>query len=118
MTEDDNEGGNGSNGSSARIPCTDTTRDTVRALKRGDETYDDLLLKMADQYNPDGTMDEYDVPLMTPDGDGWDETVRAEGPRHAIQIATARADGDGVMVASAFLRDHLNIDTAVAGENR
>jgi glucan phosphoethanolaminetransferase (alkaline phosphatase superfamily) len=29
------------------------TRDRLRAQKRGGETYDELLLKMLEQYDPD-----------------------------------------------------------------
>lgn len=40
--------------SNTRLPCTKETRDRVlRPLKRGGETYDDLLRKMAEQYDPD-----------------------------------------------------------------
>lgn len=40
-------------GASARIAVTEETRDAVRDLKRGGETYDELLAKMAAQYDPD-----------------------------------------------------------------
>lgn len=37
-----------------RVPCRPTTRDEVlRPLKRGGESYDQLLRKMADQYDPE-----------------------------------------------------------------
>jgi hypothetical protein len=36
-----------------RIPCSEKTRRLVKSLKRGGESYDDLLQKMADQYNPE-----------------------------------------------------------------
>lgn len=36
-----------------RIPVSSETRDTVRACKRGGESYDELLQKMAEQYDPD-----------------------------------------------------------------
>lgn len=36
----------------ATIKVSPSTRDTVRELKRGGESYDDLLAKMAKQYNP------------------------------------------------------------------
>lgn len=37
-----------------RVPCRPDTRDEVlRPLKRGGESYDDLLRKMAEQYDPD-----------------------------------------------------------------
>lgn len=38
---------------SARIAVTPETRDLVRSMKRGGETYDELLQKMIDQYEPD-----------------------------------------------------------------
>jgi len=37
----------------AHIYCSVTTRNLVRGLKRGGETYDELLRHMADQYDPD-----------------------------------------------------------------
>lgn len=36
----------------AHIYCSTETRDRVRGLKRGGETYDQLLRRMADQYDP------------------------------------------------------------------
>ena len=42
----------------ARIPCTAETRDEVlKPLKRADETYDELLRKMARQYDPEQAHD-------------------------------------------------------------
>jgi len=38
----------------SRIPVSRSTRDLVKAQKRGGETYDDLLRQMVEQYNPDG----------------------------------------------------------------
>jgi len=36
-----------------RIPCRIDTRDNVlKPLKRGGQSYDDLLVAMADQYKP------------------------------------------------------------------
>jgi len=32
------------------VPCRETTRDLIRSLKRGGESYDRLLQKMAEQY--------------------------------------------------------------------
>lgn len=32
------------------VPCSEETRDKIRSLKRGGETYDDLLGKMAEVY--------------------------------------------------------------------
>jgi hypothetical protein len=37
----------------ARIPLHSETRDDLRALKRGQESYDDLLRKMMDNYEPE-----------------------------------------------------------------
>lgn len=36
----------------SRIPVSKTTRDLVKAQKRGGESYDELLQKMVDQYTP------------------------------------------------------------------
>lgn len=41
-----------SQGSEARIAVSTRTRDLVRSQKRAGETYDQLLRKMADQYEP------------------------------------------------------------------
>jgi hypothetical protein len=36
-----------------RLPCRPRTRDEIlKPLKRGGESYDDLLRKMAEQYDP------------------------------------------------------------------
>lgn len=35
-----------------RIPCSQRTRRLVKAQKRGGESYDELLRKMAKQYEP------------------------------------------------------------------
>lgn len=37
----------------ARIPLQAETRDDLRQLKRGGETWNDLLRKMAEQYDPE-----------------------------------------------------------------
>lgn len=37
----------------ARIPVWSETRDRARELKRGGETWDQLLSKMVEQYDPD-----------------------------------------------------------------
>lgn len=37
----------------ARISIRKSTRDEIRNLKRGGETYDSVLRKMIDQYDPD-----------------------------------------------------------------
>lgn len=39
--------------SKTRIPVSKEVRDLVRAQKRGHESYDDVLIKMVDQYDPD-----------------------------------------------------------------
>lgn len=36
-----------------RIPCSCRTRQLVKAQKRGGESYDELLRKMAKQYEPE-----------------------------------------------------------------
>lgn len=41
------------NESETRIPCSQRTRQLVKAQKRGGESYDELLEKMAKQYDPD-----------------------------------------------------------------
>lgn len=49
----------------ARLPCTSATRDDVlKPLKRADETYDELLRKMARQYDPEAAHD--DPPTVEP----------------------------------------------------
>lgn len=35
------------------IPLKETTRDRVRRLKRGGETYTDLVERMVEQYDPE-----------------------------------------------------------------
>lgn len=41
-------------GDETRVPCSKRTRDEyLKPLKRGGETYDQLLRKMALQYEPD-----------------------------------------------------------------
>lgn len=37
----------------SRIPCSRNTRQLVKAQKRGGESYDELLRKMAQEYDPD-----------------------------------------------------------------
>jgi hypothetical protein len=41
--------------SGARIAISPETRDDIRNQKRGGETYDRLLQKMIEQYDPDET---------------------------------------------------------------
>jgi len=36
----------------ARIPCSQKTRKLLKSHKRGGESYDTLLQKMVQQYNP------------------------------------------------------------------
>lgn len=38
----------------SRIPVSRSTRELVKAQKRGGETYDDLLRQMVEQYDPNG----------------------------------------------------------------
>lgn len=35
-----------------RVPCSSETKTRLRASKRGGETYDELLQKMLEQYDP------------------------------------------------------------------
>lgn len=49
------------NDSEARIAVSSETRDKVRANKRGGETYDQLLQKMAEQYDPEEAAQELSV---------------------------------------------------------
>jgi hypothetical protein len=37
----------------AQIYCRAETKEVVRALKRGGETFDEVLHRMADQYDPE-----------------------------------------------------------------
>lgn len=39
-------------GEGTKIPCSTETRELVKAQKVGGETYDELLPKMAEQYDP------------------------------------------------------------------
>lgn len=39
-------------GRGTKIPCSHETRKLVKAQKRGGETYDELLPKMVEQYDP------------------------------------------------------------------
>jgi len=43
-----------------RIPLSETRRKQLKALKRGDETYDQLLEKMIEQYDPDEAAESID----------------------------------------------------------
>jgi len=36
-----------------RVPCSRNTRDRLRAAKRGGENFNQLLLQMLEQYDPD-----------------------------------------------------------------
>ena len=44
-----------SNATETRIPCSQETRSLVKAQKRGGESYDELLQRMAEQYDPKTT---------------------------------------------------------------
>lgn len=35
-----------------RVPCSDVTKERLKAAKRGGETYDELFQKMLEQYDP------------------------------------------------------------------
>jgi hypothetical protein len=42
------------NADETRIPCSKRTRERyIKPLKRGGESYDELLRKMAEQYDPE-----------------------------------------------------------------
>lgn len=44
----------GRNVSNTRVPCAKSTRDQLRALKRGNVvTYDELFQQMMEQYDPE-----------------------------------------------------------------
>ncbi|MFP9190793.1 hypothetical protein ACLI4Q_03880 [Natrialbaceae archaeon A-CW1-1] len=45
----------------AHIYCTAETRDRFRNLKRGGETYDELLRRVVEQYDPDSARDKEGV---------------------------------------------------------
>lgn len=45
-----------------RVPCSEKTRDRLRAVKVGGETYDDVMNRLLERA---GGMD-----ALTPDGDG------------------------------------------------
>lgn len=47
-------------GTDYRIPCSEEARDAVRAQKRGGETYSDVLMKMANQYDPEAATENDD----------------------------------------------------------
>lgn len=46
-----------SKASETNLPCSRETRNLVRAQKRGGECYDDVLRKMAAQYDPEQASD-------------------------------------------------------------
>ena len=101
----------------ARIAVRPETRDLIRSMKRGGETYDELLQKMADQYE-NGALEKFRVPLVdTGNGDGWDVEVRAEDARGAMAKALEAAErnddanepeGD-IVVASPFVAEHFEL---------
>jgi len=37
----------------SRIPCSKSTRQAVKQMKRGGENYDSVLQKMVEQYDPE-----------------------------------------------------------------
>lgn len=51
--DDDNGEGEPIRNNDARISIRRSTRDEIKMLKRGGETYDSVLRKMIDQYDPD-----------------------------------------------------------------
>lgn len=42
----------------ASIPCSYHTKEIARSLKRSQQTYDDLLRRMVEQYDPDAGHDQ------------------------------------------------------------
>ena len=52
LTEEHNLN-NMSDAGATRVPCSRVTRDVLRAQKRGGESYDELLRKMIEQYDPE-----------------------------------------------------------------
>jgi hypothetical protein len=44
-----------SSATETRIPCSQETRNLVKSQKRGGESYDELLRKMVEQYDPETT---------------------------------------------------------------
>jgi len=52
-TPGENPGVEAASGQCTKIPCSKQTRDRVKAQKVGGETYDELLPKMVDQYDPE-----------------------------------------------------------------
>ena len=40
------------NRTEARVPCSYSTKERIKAAKRGGETYDELFRKMLKQYEP------------------------------------------------------------------
>jgi len=58
-----------------RVPCQSDTRDEIlKPLKRGGESYDTLLCKMASQYRP--TEHHDDVNFVSEDAGGVSEVIR------------------------------------------
>lgn len=40
-----------------RVPCSEDTRNTLKRQKRAGWTYDELLQKMIDQFDPDAAIE-------------------------------------------------------------
>ena len=36
-----------------RVPCSKETRDALKSVKRGQESYEELFQKMLEQYDPE-----------------------------------------------------------------
>lgn len=48
-----------------RIRCSKETRDLLKPLKRGGESYDELLRKMIDQYDPEAALNDEAAPVSS-----------------------------------------------------
>lgn len=46
-----------STASESRVPCSEETRKALQHAKRGGETYDAMLQKMLDWYDPDAAFE-------------------------------------------------------------
>lgn len=91
-----------------RMPVGESVRDHIRSLKRGGETYDELLLKMAAQFEPSDAdeVEDHTVPFVTMDnGEEFDVEVQAANPTQAVQLAGAQTDPEDAVV-STFLTKH------------
>lgn len=91
----------------SRIAIRKETRDLVKSQKRGGETYDSLLRKMIDQYDPHPEqLEDFRVPVIDPEtGEGHDEWVQAINAEQAMRMVSYRV-GEDHHISSTFLRKH------------